>query len=400
MNRGKRTIALLLSLVMCLSLMDLTAFAEDTPSEEIADAVTQEAICEEETAEDASAGIAFISEMPEERVLLATATHSGTCGDHLTWTLDSDGVLTISGTGSMKNFSGTNYIPWYDYRSDITSIVIKDGATSIGQYAFRDCSSLTSVTIPDSVTSIGYYAFYNCTNLTSITIPDSVTSIGEYAFYYCSSLTDVYYSGTETGWNAISISGGNECLTGATIHYNHIHSSIKDTIVEATCTTSGYTEHLCVYGETYTDTYVAALGHLSSNQIVVAPTCTIDGYTEYTCSRCGETIRTTVAATGHTYGDEGIVTPPTCIAKGYTTYQCVVCGETCQDDFTATVSHTMIVDEEVAATCTTEGKTIGTHCSVCGYIGVAQETVAALGHTWDEGEVTKAATETETGVRT
>ena len=70
MNRGKRTIALLLSLVMCLSLMDLTAFAEDTPSEEIADAVTQEAICEEETAEDASAEIAFISEMPEERVLL------------------------------------------------------------------------------------------------------------------------------------------------------------------------------------------------------------------------------------------------------------------------------------------------------------------------------------------
>jgi len=63
--------------------------------------------------------------------------------------------------------------------------------TSIGQYAFRDCSGLTSITIPNSVTNIGYLAFYGCTGLTSVTIPNSVTSIGNNAFYYCTGLTSI-----------------------------------------------------------------------------------------------------------------------------------------------------------------------------------------------------------------
>ncbi len=75
--------------------------------------------------------------------------------------------------------------------TEMTSIVIPDSVTSIGRYAFRDCSLLTSITIPDSVTSIGDYAFYGCSSLTSITIPDSVTSIGYFAFAYCSSLQSI-----------------------------------------------------------------------------------------------------------------------------------------------------------------------------------------------------------------
>ncbi len=73
----------------------------------------------------------------------------------------------------------------------LKSVTIGDSVTSIGNYAFAFCYSLTSITIPDSVTSIGVYAFYNCTSLTSITIPDSVTSIGNYAFYNSTSLTSV-----------------------------------------------------------------------------------------------------------------------------------------------------------------------------------------------------------------
>ncbi|MBQ7914152.1 MAG: leucine-rich repeat protein, partial [Clostridia bacterium] len=73
----------------------------------------------------------------------------------------------------------------------VTELVIPDGVTSIGSYAFDGCGSLTSITIPDSVTSIGSSAFYNCSSLTSITIPDSVTSIGSSAFYNCSSLTSI-----------------------------------------------------------------------------------------------------------------------------------------------------------------------------------------------------------------
>ncbi len=119
-------------------------------------------------------------------------SYSGTCGDNLTWSLDTDtGVLTISGTGAMKNYSSYSSVPWYTYSSYIKTVVLPDGITSIGDWAFYYCTSLTSVTIPDSVTSIGNYAFYYCTSLTSITIPDSVTSIGSYAFCGCTSLTSI-----------------------------------------------------------------------------------------------------------------------------------------------------------------------------------------------------------------
>ena len=76
--------------------------------------------------------------------------------------------------------------------TSLTSITIPDSVTKIGITAFASCDSLTSITIPDSVISIGMYAFFGCTSLTSITIPDSVTEIGKFAFYGCTSLTNVY----------------------------------------------------------------------------------------------------------------------------------------------------------------------------------------------------------------
>ena len=115
-------------------------------------------------------------------------TASGTCGDNLTWTLDSEGVLTISGSGEMKSYLLS---PWRDYRSSIKKVVIEEGVTSIGSYVFKGCSALTSITIPDSVTSIGNDAFSDCIELTSITVPDSVTEIGYSAFTFCSKLENI-----------------------------------------------------------------------------------------------------------------------------------------------------------------------------------------------------------------
>ncbi len=115
----------------------------------------------------------------------------GTCGDKLTWTLSDDYTLIIDGEGKMNNWTINSYAPWFSYRSQIRKLSIGERVTSIGDYAFSDCSGLTSVTIPNSVTSIGNDAFSYCSGLTSVTIPNSVTSIGDYAFYYCSSLTSV-----------------------------------------------------------------------------------------------------------------------------------------------------------------------------------------------------------------
>ena len=118
-----------------------------------------------------------------------TVTWTQTESDNLTWTLYDNGTLTISGEGAMKNYY--NNSPATQKKDNIKKVVIEDGVTSIGNFAFRDCSSLTSIEIPSSVTSIGDYAFYNCNGLTGITIPNSVTSIGNGAFSDCSSLASI-----------------------------------------------------------------------------------------------------------------------------------------------------------------------------------------------------------------
>ena len=126
----------------------------------------------------------------------------GTCGadgDNLTWDL-TDGVLTISGTGAMADYEWGG--PWYANRESITSLIIGDGVTSIGDCAFGDCSVLATIELPNSLESIGVYAFAKCSGLTSVTIPNSVTSIEDYAFYYCTALASVTLGeGVEYIWS-------------------------------------------------------------------------------------------------------------------------------------------------------------------------------------------------------
>ncbi len=115
----------------------------------------------------------------------------GAGGANLTWTLDSEGTLTISGTGGMKDFGYDNYPSWYDLKKRIKKVIIEAGVTSIGEQAFYHYDSLTSINIPDSITSIGEEAFANCTNLISIDVPAGVTSISDRAFSGCGSLNIV-----------------------------------------------------------------------------------------------------------------------------------------------------------------------------------------------------------------
>ena len=116
---------------------------------------------------------------------------SGNCGandDKLTWTLTSNGTLTISGEGEMKDYADGE---WEDRKSEIKKIVIESGVTEIGCSAFTDCTSLTDVVIPDSVTYIDNGAFLRCTNLSEISLPDSVIGLGSGVFEDCTNLKSV-----------------------------------------------------------------------------------------------------------------------------------------------------------------------------------------------------------------
>lgn len=185
---------------------------------------------------------------------------SGTCGDNLKWVLDVSGRLTISGNGEMDNYaSGSPKSPWYEFNERIFSVVIKNGVTSIGNYAFY-CCDLTQIDLPASVKHIGKGAFWGCGDLRKIDIPEGVTTIAESTFYSCinlktitlpASLTtvesaafqyvhngvdNVYFGGSAEQWGKVRISRDmdiydtqpyNQPLLDATVHFD-ISASIRN----------------------------------------------------------------------------------------------------------------------------------------------------------------------------
>ena len=239
-------------------------------------------------------------------------------------------------------------------------------------------------------------------------------------------------------------SGGTLKKLGTRTVVKEGHKAVKDAAVAATCETAGKTEgsHCSVCNTVIkAQTTTAALGHSWDNgKVTKAATCTTAGTKTYTCTRCKKTRTETIAATGHkevkdaavaatcetagkTEGshcsvcntvikaqtitaalghswDNGKVTKAaTCTTAGTKTYTCTRCKKTRTETIAAT-GHKAVKDAAVAATCETAGKTEGSHCSVCNTVIKAQTTVAALGHSWDGGKVTKAATCTTAGTKT
>ena len=190
----RKFISALLALVMVVTMLPLSALAEEseptitettaeTEPVDVGDCVLDVPLTDEtKTAET-------VPEVFLEETAEPVNAASGTCGENLTWELD-DGVLTISGTGEMQSFSWENP-PWAQQGETITQVYVEAGVTTIGGWAFACCPNLESITIPDGITAIGDGAFDCCAKLASITIPDSVISIGYEAFQYCSSLTSV-----------------------------------------------------------------------------------------------------------------------------------------------------------------------------------------------------------------
>ena len=207
----KKLLSWLLVLALCLSLFPAVAMAEEPvgddapvgpeettpPSAQGAD--TSPYTGEAETDPDALPPAEDEADaLPPAEDEIQDTVASGECGDSLIWTLSSTGILTIAGSGDMWDFkeestedSLVSTAPWYDRREEIKTVRILQGVTSIGNFAFMDCSSMTDITIPEGVTRIGDEAFSSCNGLTSITIPVSVTGIGYEAFYYCASLSSI-----------------------------------------------------------------------------------------------------------------------------------------------------------------------------------------------------------------
>ena len=196
--------------------------------------------------------IAVALEEDSESTVLGDTTSepvsSGECGENLTWTLNENGVLTISGTGDMENYEkncvgdSCSYpnTPWKEYIEEIKTVVIESGVTSIGDYAFESYSALTSVTIPEGVTSIGDSTFYNCYALTSVTIPDSMTSIGWGAFYRCPAITSMTIPDSVTSIGFAAFSGCTSLTSIEVASDNEYYSSLDGVLFNKDATELAY----------------------------------------------------------------------------------------------------------------------------------------------------------------
>ncbi len=233
-----RTLALLLSVILCVGLLPVYALADEEPEAEAAqeevEVLAEEPAEEEEVeaeepeeepaeepeepAEEAEEEVEELpqsadadsslgegaEELPEEEAIAETyGASSGSCGANLTWTLSDNGVLTISGTGAMANFEWASS-PWYADRMSIYSIVVESGVTTVSDYAFTNCRSTSDVTLPSTLKSIGAMGFAYCTSLTSIELPIGLERIGSNAFDECKALISIAIpnSVTDIAWYA------------------------------------------------------------------------------------------------------------------------------------------------------------------------------------------------------
>ena len=173
------------------------------------------------------------------------------------------------------------------------------------------------------------------------------------------------------------------------------------TTKNATCTQVGTKSRKCtVCGKTETQT-IAKTGHKSVTDKAIPATCTTDGKTEGShCSVCGAVIKAqdTTKATGHKFGNWTTTKSATCTESGTQIRKCETCGATESKSLSAK-GHTEVVDKAIPATCTTDGKTEGSHCSVCGAVIKAQDTIKATGHKFGNWTTTKSATCTESGTQ-
>ena len=169
---------------------------------------------------------------PWKDLHIVEAIPSGTCGENLTWIIQND-TLTISGTGAMEDYKqisggGGATNPWNDYLKNVKAIVVEEGVTSVGKYAFYLGQTFTSLSLPSTLTSFGFYACYGCVNLEKLNLPEGLQYISNGAFSYCMALKtlDIPASVNHLGMNPFGNCTG---LTDITLHWTSLEGlSIDD----------------------------------------------------------------------------------------------------------------------------------------------------------------------------
>ena len=292
-----------------------------------------------------------------------------------------------------------------------TKTCTKCGATVTETIAKLSHSYTTTVVAP-TCTADGY-TLHKC-SVCGTSYKDSTTKATGHS--YGNSVVTKQPTCTSEGTKTKTCTKCNATVTETIPKTSHKYA---DTVVAPTCTTGGYTLHKCsVCGTSYKDNTTKATGHSYGNSVVtkqptctsegtaiktctkcsatvtetiaktshkyadtvVAPTCTTDGYTLHKCSVCGTSYKdSTTKATGHSYGNSVVTKQPTCTSEGTKTKTCTKCNATVTEKLPAK-GHTAVTDKGYPATCTTAGKTDGSHCSVCNTVIKAQTVINATGH--------------------
>ena len=309
-------------------------------------------------------------------------------------------------------YDDTDYTVEFSDRSMVSVNKLENYANDIRRITFKNGGSLT----------VKIYPTYN-------------PSVAKTYKFTCGCTSHTYGSAVITKQPTCTSEGTKtktctKCGATVTETIAKLSHSYTTTVVAPTCTADGYTLHKCsVCGTSYKDSTTKATGHSYGNSVVTKqPTCTSEGTKTKTCTKCNATVTETIAKTSHKYADT--VVAPTCTTDGYTLHKCSVCGTSYKDNTTkatghsygnsvvtkqptctsegtaiktctkcnATVTeklpakgHTAVTDKGYPATCTTAGKTDGSHCSVCNTVIKVQTVINATGHKSSGWIVDKAA---------
>ena len=319
---------------------------------------------------------------------------------------------TFSSVLSKTQFSAGDSIDFWLY--DDTDYTVE----------FSDRSMVSVNKLENYANDIRRITFKNGGSLTVKIYPTYNPSVAKTYKFTCGCTSHTYGSAVITKQPTCTSEGTKtktctQCGATVTETIAKLSHSYTTTVVAPTCTADGYTLHKCsVCGTSYKDNTTKATGHSYGNSVVTKqPTCTAEGTKTKTCTKCNVTVTETIPKTSHKYADT--VVAPTCTTDGYTLHKCSVCGTSYKDSTTkatghsygnsvvtkqstctaegtaiktctkcnATVTeklpakgHTAVTDKGYPATCTTAGKTDGSHCSVCNTVIKVQTVINATGH--------------------